>query len=141
MIRNAIAYHLEPLRGLAGSTAREQEMPQPGPDQVVIKVRAASLNRRDLMLMGGSYPLPATPDMIPLFDGVGEVIAVGDDVTRAALGDRVTASYFVHFISGPGLNGPADSRPGPDSDPLTAGKGHFPGGYQRLGIDRPLRIG
>ncbi|MBH0780913.1 zinc-dependent alcohol dehydrogenase family protein [Nocardia bovistercoris] len=98
---NAIAYQLDPLHDLAGLTVREQQAPRPGPHQVVIAVRAASLNRRDLMLMDGSYPLPATPGVIPLSDGVGEVIAVGDDVTRAALGDRVTASYFVRFISGP----------------------------------------
>lgn len=98
---NTIAYHLDPLHGLDGLTVRAQEMPEPGPNQVVIKVRAASLNRRDLMLMDGSYPLPATPDIIPLSDGVGEVIAIGDNVTRAALGDRVSAAYFVHFINGP----------------------------------------
>ncbi|WP_433194870.1 zinc-dependent alcohol dehydrogenase family protein [Nocardia sp. CA-107356] len=98
---NAIAYHLDPLHGLAGLTVRDQELPEPGPNQVVIEVRAASLNRRDLMLMDGIYPLPATPDIIPLSDGVGEVIAVGANVTRAALGDRVTASYFVRYVSGP----------------------------------------
>ncbi|WP_433727071.1 zinc-dependent alcohol dehydrogenase family protein [Nocardia sp. CA-129566] len=98
---NAIAYHLDPLHGLAGLTVREQEVPVPGPNQVVIKVRAASVNRRDLMLMDGSYPLPATPDIVPLSDGVGEVVAVGDNVTRAVLGDRVTATYFVRYISGP----------------------------------------
>jgi NADPH:quinone reductase-like Zn-dependent oxidoreductase len=98
---NAIAYHLDPLRGLEGLTARAQEVPEPGPNQMVIRVRAASLNRRDLMLMDGVYPLPATPDIVPLSDGVGEVIAVGEKVTRAVLGDRVTASYFVRWIDGP----------------------------------------
>ncbi|MFQ6330252.1 zinc-dependent alcohol dehydrogenase family protein [Nocardia sp. CWNU-33] len=98
---NAIAYHLDPLRGLEGLTARAQEVPEPGPNQVIIRVRAASINRRDLMLLDGVYPLPATPGIIPLSDGVGEVIAVGDKVTRAALGDRVTASYFVRWIDGP----------------------------------------
>ncbi|MFE7801258.1 NAD(P)-dependent alcohol dehydrogenase [Nocardia sp. NPDC057440] len=98
---NAIAYHLDPLRGLEGLTTRAQEVPEPGPNQVVIRVRAASINRRDLMLLEGIYPLPATPGIIPLSDGVGEVIAVGEAVTRTALGDRVTASYFVRWIDGP----------------------------------------
>ncbi|WP_330252588.1 NAD(P)-dependent alcohol dehydrogenase [Nocardia sp. NBC_00565] len=98
---NAVAYHLDPAHGLDGLTVRGQDVPQPGPNQVVIKVRAASLNRRDLMLMDGSYPLPATPGIIPLSDGVGEVIAIGDNVTRAVLGDRVSAAYFVRFINGP----------------------------------------
>lgn len=98
---SALAYHLAPQRGLDGLTRAAQENPVPGPDQVVIRVRAASINRRDLMLMDGVYPLPATPGIIPLCDGVGEVIAVGANVTRAALGDRITASYFVHWIDGP----------------------------------------
>ncbi|MFI9504313.1 NAD(P)-dependent alcohol dehydrogenase [Nocardia sp. NPDC052566] len=97
---SAVAYHLDPRHGLDGLTVREQEIPAPGPNQVVMKVRAASLNRRDLMLMDGTYPLPATPGIIPVSDGVGEVIAVGDNVTRAALGDRISASYFVRWIEG-----------------------------------------
>ncbi|MFI7004292.1 NAD(P)-dependent alcohol dehydrogenase [Nocardia sp. NPDC050175] len=98
---NGIAYHLDPLRGLDGLTIAAQDVPEPGPHQVVIRVRAASVNRRDLMLMDGVYPLPATPGIIPLSDGVGEVIALGANVTRAALGDRITASYFVRWIDGP----------------------------------------
>ncbi|MFC9435505.1 NAD(P)-dependent alcohol dehydrogenase [Nocardia sp. NPDC057030] len=98
---NGVAYHLDPLRGLDGLGAAAQEIPRPGPDQVVIRVRAASINRRDLMLMDGVYPLPATPRIVPLSDGVGEVIAVGANVTRAALGDRITASYFVRWVDGP----------------------------------------
>lgn len=98
---NEIAYHLDPLRGLDGLTTAAQEVPEPGPHQVVIRVRAASVNRRDLMLMDGVYPLPATPGIVPLSDGVGEVIALGANVARAALGDRITASYFVRWIDGP----------------------------------------
>src|SRR5690606_2391994 len=88
---NALAYRADPRHGL---TVGAQRRPEPGPHQVVVRVRAASLNRRDLMLLDSTYPLPLTPDTIPLCDGVGEVIALGEGVTRAALGDRVTASYF-----------------------------------------------
>ncbi|QIS09464.1 zinc-dependent alcohol dehydrogenase family protein [Nocardia arthritidis] len=96
-----VAYHLEPLRDLAGLSIRPQARPEPGPHQVVIEVRAASLNRRDLMLLDGTYPLPAEPGIVPLSDGVGVVVAVGEKVTRAALGDRVTATYYPHYIDGP----------------------------------------
>ena len=95
---NALAYRADPRHGL---TVGAQRRPEPGPHQVVVRVRAASLNRRDLMLLDSTYPLPLTPDTIPLCDGVGEVIALGEGVTRAALGDRVTASYFVHWVDGP----------------------------------------
>lgn len=98
---NPLAYHLDPLHDVDGLRARSQHQPEPGPGQVVVQVRAASLNRRDLMLMDGTYPLPATPDVVPLSDGVGEVIAVGPGVTRAAIGDRVTGTYFRRWIAGP----------------------------------------
>ncbi|MTE15916.1 zinc-binding dehydrogenase [Nocardia sp. CT2-14] len=73
----------------------------PGPRQVLVRVRAASLNRRDIMLMEGTYPLPARPGVVPLVDGVGEVIGLGEGVTRAALGDRVMGTYFVGWNDGP----------------------------------------
>jgi NADPH:quinone reductase-like Zn-dependent oxidoreductase len=98
---NALAYHLDPLRGPEGLSVRPQQRPEPGPGQVVVRVRAASLNRRDLMLMDGTYPLPAKPGVVPLSDGVGQVAAVGPGVTRAAVGDRVTGTYFQRWIAGP----------------------------------------
>lgn len=95
------AYHLDPGRGLDGLTVRPQQRPEPASGQVVVEVRAASFNRRDLMLMEGTYPLPATPAVVPLSDGVGEVIAVGADVTRVAVGDRVSSTYYLHWLDGP----------------------------------------
>ena len=95
------AYHLDPLHDLKGLRTRQQALPEPGPGQIVVRVRAASLNRRDLMLMDGTYPLPAKPDVVPLSDGVGEVIAVGAGVTRVSAGDRVTSTYYLHWIDGP----------------------------------------
>lgn len=80
---------------------RPQRRPEPGPGQVVVRVLAASLNRRDLMLMDGTYPVPAAPDVVPLSDGVGDVVALGAGVTRAAVGDRVAATYFRRWIAGP----------------------------------------
>ncbi|WP_328389495.1 zinc-dependent alcohol dehydrogenase family protein [Nocardia sp. NBC_00416] len=97
---NAIAYRVDPRRGRDGLTTRVQHIPEPGPAQVVVRVRAASLNRRDLLLMAGTYPVPMRPGAVPLVDGVGEVIAKGDTVTRAEIGDRVTGTYFVHWVDG-----------------------------------------
>lgn len=97
----AFAHHLDPLHDLDGLSVRPQERPVPEAGQVLVRVRAASLNRRDLMLMDGTYPLPAKPGVVPLSDGVGEVIAVGARVTRAVVGDRVTGTYFRRWIAGP----------------------------------------
>jgi NADPH:quinone reductase-like Zn-dependent oxidoreductase len=78
----------------------ERPDPVPGPGQVVVGVRAASLNYRDLMMVQGRYnprqPLP----LIPLSDGAGEVLGVGDGVTRVQPGDRVVGAFAQGWVSG-----------------------------------------
>jgi NADPH:quinone reductase-like Zn-dependent oxidoreductase len=95
------AYRLHPRQDLQGLSRTPQQPLEPGPGQVVVRMRAASLNRRDLMLMDGTYPLSASPGVIPLSDGVGDVVAVGGRVTRVAVGDRVTSTYFPRWVAGP----------------------------------------
>jgi NADPH:quinone reductase-like Zn-dependent oxidoreductase len=69
--------------------------PQPGPGQVVVRIRAASLNYRDQAIVTRDYPLADLErDIIPLSDGAGEVIAIGDGVARTLVGDRVAATFF-----------------------------------------------
>src|SRR5262249_52268520 len=73
----------------------ERPDPTPGPGQVLIRVRAASLNYRDQMILSGTYFRGAVNrDTIPLSDGAGEVTAVGPGVTRFKLGDRVAGGFF-----------------------------------------------
>src|SRR5262245_18421947 len=68
---------------------REVEAPTPARGEVAVRVRAVSLNRRDLMMVAGRYGRGGTqPNSVPLSDGAGEVIAVGADVTRFKVGDR-----------------------------------------------------
>jgi NADPH:quinone reductase-like Zn-dependent oxidoreductase len=78
----------------------EKPEPKPGYGQVLVKIKAASLNYRDLMVVKGLYnpkmPLPR----VPLSDGVGEVVEVGDGVTRVKPGDRVAAIFFQTWLSG-----------------------------------------
>jgi len=75
-------------------------VPEPGPRQVRVRVRAVSLNYRDLLLVRGIYnpkqPLPA----IPCSDAAGEVDAIGADVRRFAVGDRVTTTFFPDWSGG-----------------------------------------
>ena len=78
----------------------ERAEPTPGPGQVVVRVRAASLNYRDLLTVEGSYnpkqPLP----LVPLSDGSGEVAAVGPGVTRVKEGDRVAGNFAQGWVAG-----------------------------------------
>ncbi len=75
--------------------------PRPGPGQVVVRVRATSLNYRDLMVAGGRYGAPVSLPLIPLSDGAGEIAAVGEGVTRWKTGDRVAGTFFQNWQTGP----------------------------------------
>jgi NADPH:quinone reductase len=70
----------------------EQTDPEPGPDEVLVEVRAAGVSRADLLQRAGLYPPPpGTPADLPGLDLAGEVVEVGSGVTRFAVGDRVMA--------------------------------------------------
>ncbi len=113
------AYHIEQGGEIDGIVLREQDRPEPGPGEVVVRVRAMSLNRRDLSIVRGIYPLPARPDVIPLSDGAGEIVAVGSGVRRFALGDRVASTYFPRWRDGR-LDADVVDQPGCTLDGLLA---------------------
>jgi NADPH:quinone reductase-like Zn-dependent oxidoreductase len=72
----------------------ERDQPMPGPHQALVRVRAASLNFRDLAIVSGKYMRgPLTRDTVPLSDGAGEVVAVGAAVRTLKVGDRVVATF------------------------------------------------
>jgi NADPH:quinone reductase-like Zn-dependent oxidoreductase len=78
--------------------------PKPGPGQVLVRMKAVSLNYRDLLMINGMYGRGAasTTDVItPFSDGCGMVEAVGEGVTRFKAGDRVATLFFQGWISGP----------------------------------------
>ncbi|MFN9430763.1 MAG: zinc-dependent alcohol dehydrogenase family protein [Acidobacteriota bacterium] len=86
--------------GLDRVVWREVEAAAPGPGQVLVGVRAVSLNYRDLLVVKGRYnpkmPLPR----VPLSDGAGQVLAVGEGVTRWKAGDRVAGIFMQTWLSG-----------------------------------------
>lgn len=95
------SYHLEAPGTVEGIVPRDTaDLPEPGPRDILVRVRAVSLNKRDLLILNGSYPLKAAPDVIPVSDGAGEVVAVGAEVTRFSVGDRVTGTYFPRWLDG-----------------------------------------
>lgn len=80
---------------LAGLQMVQRAEPKPTSHQVLIRIRAVSLNYRDHMIVTGQYfGGVVSRDIIPLSDGAGEVVAVGDEVKRFKVGDRVAGTFF-----------------------------------------------
>jgi NADPH:quinone reductase-like Zn-dependent oxidoreductase len=73
---------------------------KPGAGRVKVRMRAASLNFRDLMVSRGQYG-PTQTGLVPLSDGAGEVVEVGEGVTRVKVGDRVAPTFHPSWIAGP----------------------------------------
>lgn len=94
-------FQVQTAFGLDNLKRVEQPEPQPRAGQVLLKMRAWSLNYRDLLVIKGLYnpklPLP----LVPFSDGVGEVVAVGDSVRRVKTGDRVAGCFMQKWLSGP----------------------------------------
>jgi NADPH:quinone reductase-like Zn-dependent oxidoreductase len=98
------SYHVDSGAGIAGLAVREDDGPKAGPGEVLVRVRATSLNFRELMIIvHGNYPLPIKPDVVPVSDGAGEVVAIGQGVTCAKPGDRVAANIFPRWWTGHSL--------------------------------------
>ncbi len=91
-------YQLEAHDGELRLVMKDVDQPMPGDNEVLVRVRAVSLNRRDL------YVLESGPSqgggLVPLSDGAGEVIAIGPGVTRFQLGDRVAGTFFANWVDG-----------------------------------------
>jgi len=100
--------------------------PKPGPGEVLVRMRAVSLNYRDLLMVGGIYGrAPSMAGAItPFSDGCGMVEAIGPGVTRFAVGDRVATLFFQGWISGP-----------PTLEKLSTSLGYpIPGAGRELGV-------
>lgn len=94
------AYQINPPYGIEQLALVERPQPQPGPGEVLVRLRAASLNYRDLLVVKGLYSRNPPPNLIPGSDGAGEVVAVGEGVTRCKPGDRVVANLMPAWIEG-----------------------------------------
>ena len=94
------AWQISQEFGIDNLKLTEQPDPEPGYGQIAIRVQATSLNYRDLMTVkyGGMRGLKQP--LIPLSDGAGEVVAIGQDVTRLKPGDRVAGIFFQNWLAG-----------------------------------------
>ncbi|MEV7189766.1 NAD(P)-dependent alcohol dehydrogenase [Kitasatospora sp. NPDC093102] len=95
------SYHVDSGAGIGGLAIREHADPVPGPGQVLVAIHAAALSYRDLMVLRGDYVLPVKPDVVPVADGAGQVVAVGRGVTAARVGERVAGTVFPSWQDGP----------------------------------------
>ena len=94
-------YQIPKPEGIDSLVLREAPAPKPGRGQVLVRMRAASLNYRDLMVLTGRYARGAPlPDLVPLSDGAGEVAEVGPEVTRVKPGDRVAGIFMQSWLGG-----------------------------------------
>lgn len=93
-------YSMEQASGIDALAMREKEIPEPGPGQVLVRMRAASLNYRDLLVACGNYSRNLPLPLVPLSDGAGEVVKAGEGVTRWKAGDRVASTFFQDWEGG-----------------------------------------
>src|SRR5215208_2387304 len=86
--------------GLDKLQPAERHTPQPGRGEVLLRMKAVSLNYRDLLVVKGTYnpklPLPR----VPVSDGVGEVAEVGPGAKRVAVGQRVAGAFMPGWVEG-----------------------------------------
>ena len=94
------AFRIAECSGPSGLVRSEETRPTPGAKEVLIRIRASSINFRDLMILGSGHGMKLSSGLIPLSDGAGEVVSLGDRVTRFREGDRVMPIFNQHWIAG-----------------------------------------
>jgi len=95
-------YRFEVADGRYRLALEEVPIPDVGADDVLVRIHAVSLNRRDWNMLNREVdPAASLAGTIPLSDGAGEVVATGDSVTRFRVGDRVAGIFFEGWIDGP----------------------------------------
>src|SRR3954452_19091103 len=105
--------------GLANLKLVERPTPNPGPNELLVRVHAASLNYRDKAIVEGKYLPDKLPrPLIPVSDAAGVVEEVGSGVTRFRKGERVTSPLYSHWL---------DAEPAPNEPDYCFG-GPLPGG-------------
>jgi NADPH:quinone reductase-like Zn-dependent oxidoreductase len=95
------AWTIQGHGGVEGLALVEQPQPEPAPGEVLVRVRAVSLNYRDLLALQAQRPGNLPPPLVPCSDGAGEVVAVGAGVSHWKPGDRVAGIFFRDWLAGP----------------------------------------
>ena len=93
-------YELQGPGGIDGLELVDRPVPQPGAGQVLVRLKAATLNYRDLLIIKGGYGSRQKFPLVPVSDGAGAVESVGSGVREFAPGDRVVGSFFEGWLGG-----------------------------------------
>ena len=101
------SFHIDSFGGPDSLIIKESELPKPGRGEVLVRVRASSLNFRDLLIFAGQYQPPVQLGRVPLSDGAGEIEALGEGVKRFRVGDKVVNSFLPNWFGGT-LNTPPE---------------------------------
>ncbi|RRN74617.1 zinc-dependent alcohol dehydrogenase family protein [Agrobacterium deltaense] len=94
-------FRLQSIGSIDGLELFEEETPQPGPGEVLVAIKAMSLNFRDLSIVNGWSPFPVENGRVQVSDAAGVVEAIGAGVTRFKVGDRVANSFMPGWHEGP----------------------------------------
>lgn len=84
--------------GLENLKLVEEEQPEPRPGELLVRIRASSLNFHDDLVVLGK--IPCADGRVPLTDGAGEVVAMGENVTEFKIGDHVVGTFFPYWLGG-----------------------------------------
>lgn len=114
------AFRLHDFSGPDAWRLEDLPSPKPGPGEVLVRVKAASINYRDLMIVRGDYNPKMKLPRIPLSDGAGEVVANGPGAGKFKPGDRVTCNFMARWDSGPLDDSKAKSALGGEIDGVLA---------------------
>lgn len=92
---------LQSGKGVDTLAIRDVPVPSQGPGEVLVRLRAATLNFRDVIMAKGLIPgIAKEPELVPLSCAAGVVEAVGEGVTRVKVGDRVSPTFTLGWIEG-----------------------------------------
>ena len=94
------AFEIKTYGDPSGLSLADRSSPSPGPGQALVRIRAVSLNYRDLLVVRGQYDRNPQLGRIPCSDGAGEVVVIGAGVSQFKPGDRVVGCFFQAWIGG-----------------------------------------
>jgi NADPH:quinone reductase-like Zn-dependent oxidoreductase len=94
------AYQLQAYNSLDALQLIDMPEPSVGANEVLVRIRANSINYRELLILRGGYDRNKKLPVIPASDGVGEVVDIGENVTAFQRGDRVAGTFFRDWVSG-----------------------------------------